>query len=62
MRLVEEHRLESSSVVPSMLTMLLALPLEQHDLSSLRYFGSGGAPLPPALRHEVHDRLGVEIF
>ena len=61
-RLVEEHRLESSSVVPSMLTMLLALPLEQHDLSSLRYFGSGGAPLPPALRQEVHDRLGVEIF
>ncbi|MCW2607029.1 MAG: AMP-dependent synthetase and ligase [Frankiales bacterium] len=61
-RLVEEHRLESSSVVPSMLTMLLALPLEQHDLSSLKYFGSGGAPLSPALRQEVMDRLGVEIF
>ncbi|MCW2779005.1 MAG: putative acyl-CoA synthetase, partial [Frankiales bacterium] len=61
-RLVEEHRLESSSVVPSMLTMLLALPLEQHDLSSLKYFGSGGAPLSPALRQEVLDRLGVEIF
>lgn len=61
-RLVEEHRLESSAVVPSMLTMLLALPLEQHDLSSLRYFGSGGAPLAPALRDEVLTRLGVEIF
>ncbi|MBC7374286.1 MAG: AMP-binding protein [Frankiales bacterium] len=61
-RLVEEHRLESSSVVPSMLTMLLALPLEQHDLSCLQYFGSGGAPLSPALRQEVLDRLGVEIF
>ena len=61
-RLVEEHRLESSAVVPSMLTMLLALPLEQHDLSCLRYFGSGGAPLAPALRQEVLDRLGVEIF
>ncbi len=61
-RLVEEHRLESSSVVPSMLTMLLALPLEDHDLTSLKYFGSGGAPLSPALRQEVLDRLGVEIF
>jgi len=61
-RLVEEHRLESSAVVPSMLTMLLALPLEDHDLSSLRYFGSGGAPLSPALRQQVQDRLGVEIF
>ena len=59
---VEEHRLESSAVVPSMLQMLLAMPLEQHDLSSLKYFGSGGAPLSPALRQEVADRLGVEIF
>ena len=60
--LVEEHRLESSAVVPSMLTMLMALPLEQHDLSCLRYFGSGGAPLPPSLRQQVQGRLGVEIF
>jgi long-chain acyl-CoA synthetase len=61
-RLVEEHRLETSSVVPSMLTMLLALPLEDHDLSSLRSFGSGGAPLPPAVRAEVERRLGVDIY
>jgi long-chain acyl-CoA synthetase len=45
-----------------MLQMLLALPLEEHNLSSLRYFGSGGAPLSPALRQQVWDRLGVEIF
>jgi long-chain acyl-CoA synthetase len=61
-RQVETHRLESSPVVPSMLTMLLALPLEEHDLSSLKMFGSGGAPLPPALRTQVMDRIGVEIF
>lgn len=61
-RLVEEHRLESSAVVPSMLTMLLALPLEEHDLSSLVSFGCGGAPLPGALRQQVLDRLGVEIY
>jgi long-chain acyl-CoA synthetase len=61
-RLVEEHRIETSPVVPSMLTMLLAQPLEDHDLSSLRSFGSGGAPLPMALREQVTARLAVEVF
>jgi long-chain acyl-CoA synthetase len=59
---VEQHRLESSPVVPSMLTMLLALPLEEHDLSSLKMFGSGGAPLPAALREQVRTRLGVDVY
>jgi long-chain acyl-CoA synthetase len=61
-RLVEEHRIQASAVVPSMLTMLLQQPLEEHDLSSLRSFGSGAAPLPMALREQVRERLGVEIY
>jgi long-chain acyl-CoA synthetase len=61
-RLVEEHRVQTSAVVPSMLTMLLQLPLEEHDLSSLVSFGSGGAPLPMAVREQVRARLGVEIY
>jgi long-chain acyl-CoA synthetase len=61
-RLVEEHRIQTSAVVPSMLTMLLQLPLEEHDLSSLVSFGSGGAPLPMAVREQVRARLGVEIY
>jgi long-chain acyl-CoA synthetase len=61
-RLVEEHRVQTSAVVPSMLTMLLQQPLEEHDLSSLVSFGSGGAPLPMAVRDEVRARLGVEIY
>jgi long-chain acyl-CoA synthetase len=60
--LVEEHRLETSAVVPSMMTMLMALPLENHDLSSLVSFGSGGAPLTMSLREQVQKRLGVEIY
>jgi long-chain acyl-CoA synthetase len=61
-RLVAEHRLQTSAVVPSMLTMLLALPLEEHDLSSLVSFGCGGAPLPAPLREQVRERLGVEVY
>jgi long-chain acyl-CoA synthetase len=61
-RQVEAHRLETSPVVPSMLTMLLALPLEEHDLGSLKMLGSGGAPLPAALREQVRSRLGVDVY
>src|SRR5215831_6068339 len=61
-RLVEEHRIQASAVVPSMLTLLLQQPLEEHDLSSLVMFGSGAAPLPMAVREQVRQRLGVEIY
>jgi long-chain acyl-CoA synthetase len=61
-RVVEELRIEASAVVPSMLTMLLQQPLEEHDLSCLLGFGSGGAPLPMALRDQVRQRLGVEVY
>lgn len=60
--LVQEHRLESSPIVPSMLTMILAEPIERYDLSSLVSFGSGGAPLPASLRAEVTERLGAVIL
>ena len=62
LRLVEEHRIESSPVVPAMLQMLLMQPLGEHDLSSLRSFGSGGATLPPALREKVERTFGVVVL
>ena len=55
--LIAEHRLELSAVVPSMLQILLASPLEQHDLSSLRYLTSGGAPLAPDVEREFRSRV-----
>ena len=33
--LIDEHRVQTSAVVPSMIHLLLAQPLERHDLSSL---------------------------
>lgn len=62
LELVQEHRLESSPVVPSMMQMLLDLPYEDYDLSSLESFGSGGAPLLPALREKVEKAFGVTIL
>ena len=55
--LIAEHRLELSAVVPSMLQILLASPLEKHDLSSLRYLTSGGAPLAPEVERAFRRRV-----
>jgi long-chain acyl-CoA synthetase len=60
--LVAEHRLESSAVVPTMLQLLLAQPRDRHDLSSLAYFGSGGAALPPAIRTAAEEAFGVTVL
>ncbi len=55
--LIEEHKLQLSAVVPSMLQILLSQPLEDHDLSSLRYLSSGGAPLAPEVEAEFVSRV-----
>lgn len=62
LELVQEHRLQSSPVVPSMLQMILDLPHADYDLSSLESLGSGGAPLLPAVRERVEKTLGVMIL
>ncbi len=60
--LVEQHRTQTSALVPSMISMLLAQPLEEHDLSSLERLSSGGAPLAPELAVELERRVpGVEV-
>jgi long-chain acyl-CoA synthetase len=60
--LVEEHRLQTSALVPSMIQMLLAQPLEQHDLSCLERVSSGAAPLAAEVQAEFERRIpGVEI-
>jgi long-chain acyl-CoA synthetase len=55
--LVQEHRVQVSSLIPSMIAMLLAEPLEDYDLSSLRHVTSGAAPLPVALAQELERRV-----
>ena len=57
LRLAQEHRSQVAPVVPSMLHLLLARPLEEYDLSELRYIGSGAAPLPRETIAELGRRL-----
>jgi long-chain acyl-CoA synthetase len=60
--LVEEHRIQTSALVPSMIQLLLAQPLEQHDLSSLVRLSSGAAPLARDVAEELERRVpSVEV-
>ena len=45
LQLAQAHRVQIAPVVPSMLYLLLAQPLEEYDLSELRFVASGAAPL-----------------
>jgi long-chain acyl-CoA synthetase len=62
-RLAAEHRSQVMPVVPSMLVMLLGQPLEELDLSELRFVASGAAPLAPTVRAEFERRVpGVAVM
>jgi long-chain acyl-CoA synthetase len=57
LELVQEHGIQISAVVPSMIQALLAMPLEDYDLGSLRYLVSGAAPLPREVADELRRRM-----
>ena len=57
LRLAEEHAVQAAAAVPSMIYLLLQQPLEDYDLSALRYIGSGAAPLNAAAIAELKRRL-----
>ncbi len=57
LKLIAEHRLQLSAVVPTMLQILLSRPLEDYDLSSLGYLTSGGAPLAREVEEEFRRRV-----
>jgi long-chain acyl-CoA synthetase len=57
LELIQEHALDMFQAVPSMIQMLLAQPVEDYDLSSLRAIFSGGAPLPAEVFREFRERV-----
>jgi long-chain acyl-CoA synthetase len=57
LELAQEHRAQITAVVPSMLKLLLAQPLEDYDLSELRHVVCGAAPLPPEAAQELLSRV-----
>ena len=55
--LIQEHKLQVATVVPTMLQILLSQPLEDYDLSSLSYVSSGGAPLAAEVAEQFIRRV-----
>jgi long-chain acyl-CoA synthetase len=55
--LAQEYRVQRTAVVPAMIQMLLAQPLEDADLSALVYVNSGAAPLAAETREQWERRV-----
>ena len=57
--LIQQERVTLACVVPAQLAMMASYPhRDRHDLSSVRFWLSVGAPLAPNLAREAEDRLG----
>ncbi|WP_220668835.1 acyl-CoA synthetase [Paenirhodobacter hankyongi] len=59
---VERFRVTLFSSVPTILSALLATPVEGHDLSSLEYAVCGAAPMPAALFGTFEAATGLNIL
>jgi fatty-acyl-CoA synthase len=65
LRLIERERISSITVVPTMMSRLMALGpevLRKYDTSSLRWIMSGAAPLPTELARRVEDAFGPILY
>jgi fatty-acyl-CoA synthase len=65
LRVIERERITSTTMVPTMLSRLVALGpevLRKYDTSSLRWIMSGAAPLPTDLARRVEDAFGPVLY
>ncbi|GAB5450219.1 MAG: AMP-binding protein [Halioglobus sp.] len=63
--LIEEHRVDRMTVVPTMMQRIWKLPTavrERYDVSSLAFVLTGSAPCPPWLMRAWIDWLGPEVM
>ncbi|MEO1038204.1 MAG: acyl-CoA synthetase [Pseudomonadota bacterium] len=61
-RLVEHYRVSVFSGVPTIYASLLDQPVDEADLSSLRYGVVGAAPMPVSVFSTFEARTGIEIL
>ncbi len=62
LKLAQQHRIQRTALVPAMIQMLLSLPLEEADLSDLRYVTSGAAPLAEEVRQQWERRVPGSVI
>ena len=65
LRLIETHKVQSWTAVPTMLLRIQKLPesvLGRYDLSSLKAVSLGAAPVPQSLKEWIIDRFGDDVL
>lgn len=65
LRLVEEHRITSTVMVPTMFVRLLRLPEEvrrSYDISSLKTVLHAAAPCPPEVKRQIIEWFGPVVY
>ena len=65
LRLIEEHRISYTHMVPTMFHRLLSLPEEvraRYDTSSLRFVVHGAAPCPTNVKRDMMAWLGPVLY
>ena len=65
LRLIDRHKVQVWTAVPTMLLRIQSLPdhvLDRYDLSSLTALITGAAPVPQSLKEWIVDRLGNGIL
>ena len=60
--IVERHRINFFSGVPTVYASLLEQPVQGHDIGSLEYGLCGAAPMPLELMRNFEDRTGLKIL
>ena len=60
--IVEHHRVNLFSGVPTLYALLLQTPIGSHDLSTLDYGLCGAAPMPTEVFRAFEERTGIEIL
>ena len=61
-RLIERHRVNYFSAVPTVYAALLEVPVAGADVSSLRYALCGAAPMPPEVFRRFEQLTGLRIL
>ncbi len=61
LKAIEEHHVTWTTGAATAYLAMMKAGAENVDLSSWRYAGCGGAPIPPQLAREVAASLGVEL-
>lgn len=59
-RIIDELKVTVGGGIPTTLVSLLDTPVGDADITSLKFFMSGGTYMPPAIGTSLKERLGIE--